>query len=160
MNSYALAAMAAIQDYHDRHGSYPSRVEATPEYMEKIECTHLECMELPGPMDFTALDSTGLRTPIVTSIPVVPIGTGDIIFRGLLVKNTDINQKKAEYATAEQFQRIGAKLARAGCLIVEPKESGGCVTYNPHLFFSQIEAWAFGEQAAFDEVLADRLHEE
>lgn len=147
MNGYDQQALHAIKCYHAKHDKYPPFIEATP---ERIEAMGYYYFELPDPAD----------AGVVITVPVVEVGAGDIVFRGLLVRNTNINLEQAKCATAEQFQRLGAKLARAGCLILEPKESWGLQTYNPHLFFSQIEAWAFGGQAAFDEVLADRLREE
>lgn len=155
MNSYDQAALRAIQDYYKKHSKYPERIEATAGHRSKMTCTHFECMEMPGPMDFTSLDSTGLRTPIVTNVPVVALGTCDIVYRSVLVRNHDINLEQAKCKTAEEFQRVGARLARAGLLLLEPKSSWGLQTYNPHLFFSQIVAYVFGEQAAFDVAMAE-----
>lgn len=146
MNSYDLAAMAAIQDYHKKHGKYPRFIEATAERIEMMGYFYFEFIE---PIPDTR-DEQHIR------VPVVEIGASDIVFRGILVRNTDIVLEKAECATAEQFQRLGAKLARAGLLILEPQKSWGCVTCNPHLFFSQIEAWAFGEETAFDEAMQEK----
>jgi hypothetical protein len=165
MNSYALAAMAAIQQYHKEHGKYPRFVEATAEHREKMDCTAFVLLEPneQGTSLAVVESSTAVSDAVRVqqiNIPIVALGTGDAVFRRLLVKNLDINLVQAKCATAEEFQRVGAKLARAGCLIVEPKESSGQQILPPFLFFSQIKVWIFGEEAAFNEVLADRLPEE
>lgn len=145
MNEYDEAALHAIQDYYKAHGKYPERIEVTTKYREKMTYTHFECEE----------PASELRIVIVTNVPVVALGTGDIVYRSIVVRNHDINLEQAKCKTSEEFQRVGAKLARAGLVIVEPKHSWGLQTYNPHMFFSQIEAWVFGEQAAFDVAIAE-----
>lgn len=134
MDSYNHQAMDAIKRYHAKYGQYPRCVEATAKHREQVAQKFV-------------IDEV--------HIPVVAVGTCDIVFRGILVKNLDINLGIAKCATAEQFQRIGAKFARAGCLIMGEKSSWGLQTYNPHLFFSQITAWVFGEEAALEEVMAE-----
>lgn len=151
MNKYDLQALHAILDYRKKHGEFPAQVEATAGHRSKMTCTHFERIETPG--HGAGLTFGGVPHPnqhLLGRIPVVAVGTGDIVYRGILVRNHDINLEQAKCKTAEEFQRVGARLARAGLLLLEPKSSWGLQTYNPHMFFSQIEAWIFGEEAAFD----------
>jgi hypothetical protein len=148
MNSYALAAMAAIQQYHKEHDTYPPCVEAAPEYIEMMGYMYFEFTE---PIPDTQSEQC-------TRVPVVEVGTGDIVFRRLLVKNIGIKQEQANCATNEEFQKIGAKLARAGLTIVEPKRMWGIHNYPPPIYYSQIEVWVFGEWAVLREVISESFN--
>ncbi|SRR6266567_183773 len=145
MDAYDKQALHAIKRYHAKHGKYPQFVEATAEHLKLMEYQYFT---FPDPTDADK----------ITRVPVVEVGTNNIVFRGILVRNTGINLERAECATAEQFQRLGAKLARAGLLILEPKKSWGLQTYNPHLFFSQIEAFVFGEEATLEEMTQEKYN--
>lgn len=134
MDSYNHQAMDAIKRYHAKYGKYPRCIEATAKHREQVA------------QKFVINE---------VCIPVVAIGTCDIVFRGLLIRNTDINLEKAECATLEQFHRLGAKLARAGLVIMGEKSSWGLQTYNPHLYFHQIKAYVFGEEATLDEAMTE-----
>lgn len=137
MNSYDLEAVRAIRHYYERHGKAPIQIEATAAFRSSMT------------QDYFTLNDT---QPALACIPVMPLGAGGIVYRRLTVINEDINMEKAECATAEEFQRVGAKLARAGLLIMEPKKTTGQQIYPPFLLFSQIEAWIFGEESVLEEV--------
>lgn len=152
MNSYNLAAIRAIRRYQEKYGKLPERIEATAGYRSKMSRDYFAVPESSVLIDLETYMDDALPEPAITlvKVPIVPLGTGDIVYRGVLIRNTDINLEIAQCATQEQFQRIGAKFARAGCCILGEKSSWGLQTYNPHLFFSQIEAFVFGEQDVFE----------
>ena len=158
MNNYDLEALRAIQRYHKKYGHYPAYIEATAGYRSKMSMAHFICLSVPEPINVVAVANEApptLPDEIGQAIPVVPLGTGDIIFHGIMARNHDINLEQAKCQTQEQFQRLGAKLARAGLLLLEPKQNWGQQNMPPFLFVSQIEVWAFGEQAAFEKVMAE-----
>lgn len=91
----------------------------------------------------------------------MPLGSGDMVYRRLVIRETAASLELADCAMFEKFHRLGGKLSRAGAAILHPQRARGLARNEyPLVYYSKIEAWIFGEENALDTVLANHLREE
>lgn len=163
LNTYDLQALRAIRRYHKEHGKPPVQIEATAGFRPGMTRDYFLVPGPPEPVDYAALTSdTAPATKLATTcVPVMPLGSGDIIYKHLVIREIGDSQEQADCTLHEKFHRLGAKLARAGLLIVEPKRTWGlCSYHHSPTYYSRIEAWIFGEEAVLNEMLANQSVEE
>lgn len=155
MNGYDHQALHAIQKYHAKHDNFPPFIEASAEHLAKMDCTEFVLLEPDEQGTFLAVVESSIAVENAvrvkqTSIPVVEVGAGDIVYKRLIICQVGDSQEQADIALNQKFDALCRDLARDNLRCLSQRIQGLYGFIYPLTYYSQMTVWVFGEQAVLE----------